>query len=172
MSVLSKLLLKIEKYTTGIHRRFHRCYYSYTLKSMGKECQICDNVLMTSKENISIGNKVVINEGVILQSCEGSPITLGDSVVLSYGAYVLTGGLDLSMEMCRNQHVSAPIVIEDYAWVGARAIILPGVTIGKGAVVAAGSVVTRNVEAGHLVAGVPAKIIKRLTLQEFKRDNL
>ena len=52
-----------------------------------------------------------------------------------------------------------PIVIEDYAWVGSRATVLPGVTIGKGAIVAAGSVVTKDVPAFAVVGGVPAKVI-------------
>ncbi|WP_370630610.1 DapH/DapD/GlmU-related protein [Mucilaginibacter sp. 21P] len=53
----------------------------------------------------------------------------------------------------------APVVIEDYAWVCSRAIILPGVTIGRGAVVAAGAVVTRDVAPYTVVGGTPAKKI-------------
>ena len=52
-----------------------------------------------------------------------------------------------------------PITIEDYAWVGSRATVLPGVTIGRGAVVAAGAVVTKDVPAYAVVGGVPAKVI-------------
>lgn len=54
---------------------------------------------------------------------------------------------------------SAPVIIEDYAWVSCRTVVLPGVRIGKGAVVAAGAVVTKNVEPYAIVAGVPAKPI-------------
>jgi len=53
----------------------------------------------------------------------------------------------------------APVTIEDYVWIGHRAIIMPGVTIGRGAVVAAGAVVTKSVPPMSIVAGVPAKII-------------
>ncbi|NJK52359.1 MAG: hypothetical protein HC936_05170 [Leptolyngbyaceae cyanobacterium SU_3_3] len=55
--------------------------------------------------------------------------------------------------------VSAPVVIEDYAWISSRATILPGVTIGRGAVVAAGAVVTKSVAPFEIVGGVPAKKI-------------
>jgi acetyltransferase-like isoleucine patch superfamily enzyme len=57
---------------------------------------------------------------------------------------------------------TSPIIIEDHAWINANAIILRGVTIGKGAIVAAGSVVVDNVDSFTLVAGNPAKKIKEL----------
>ncbi|NEE07867.1 sugar O-acetyltransferase, partial [Streptomyces sp. SID7499] len=56
----------------------------------------------------------------------------------------------------------APIVIEDDVWIGAAAVITQGVTVGAGAVVAAGAVVTRDVPAGTVVAGVPARVIKKI----------
>jgi len=55
--------------------------------------------------------------------------------------------------------VSAPVVIDDYVWIGTRAMILPGVHIGKGAVVAAGAVVTKDVAPMEIVGGVPARPI-------------
>ncbi|WP_433956069.1 acyltransferase [Janibacter indicus] len=61
--------------------------------------------------------------------------------------------------MRRQPHVTAPIHVEDDVWVGAGAIVLKGVTIGTGAVVAAGSVVTKSVDEYAIVAGVPARVI-------------
>lgn len=61
-----------------------------------------------------------------------------------------------------HEHISKSVVIEDGAWIAARAIIFPGVTIGAKFVVAAGSVVTHDVEPGTLVAGVPARVLRRL----------
>ena len=55
--------------------------------------------------------------------------------------------------------IAQPVIIEDYVFIGPRAIILPGVTLGKGAVVAAGAVVTKDVEPFSIVGGVPAKVI-------------
>lgn len=60
-----------------------------------------------------------------------------------------------------NGHVrTAPVVIEDHVWIGSRVMILPGVIVGSGSVIAAGAVVTKDVPAGSLVAGIPAKVLR------------
>jgi acetyltransferase-like isoleucine patch superfamily enzyme len=69
--------------------------------------------------------------------------------------------------------VSEPVVIEDYAWLSCRSVVLPGVTVGKGAVVAAGAVVTKPVEPYTIVGGVPAKPIgKRTANLEYTLGNV
>lgn len=86
-------------------------------------------------------------------------IQLDDNICLSQGAYLCTGSHDhRSSEF---ELITRPIHIADGAWVGARAIVLPGVTIGREAVIAAGAVVNRDVEAGVLAAGNPAAIVQR-----------
>jgi acetyltransferase-like isoleucine patch superfamily enzyme len=161
MKLLQMLLISTKYYAKAVRRRLRNAYYRLVLKAMGKGCQICDNVLIAGPENISFGDQVIINEGVILQSCEGASITIGNRVALAYGAIILTGGLDLSTHIDHDTHISSPVVIKDNTWIGARAIILPGVTIGEGAGVAAGSLVTQDVGAGTLVFGVPARGIRR-----------
>lgn len=77
-------------------------------------------------------------------------------------ASLVTGGHPLPLAE-RRAHLSfAPIVVEDDVWIGPAAVITQGVTIGAGAVVAAGAVVTRDVPAGTVVAGVPARVIKQI----------
>ena len=112
---------------------------------------------------ISLGDNVQINERVILQSCEGAQIVIGNRVTLSYEAIVLTGGYDLTEGIENKVHVGRSVAIEDEVWIGARATILPGVKIGRRAIVAAGSVVTKEVAQNTLVAGVPAKPLRDLT---------
>lgn len=93
------------------------------------------------------------------------PVTIGCHVNLAQGITVtaLNHNFEASDKRIDEQGVStAPVIIEDDIWIGANAVILPGVTIGNHSVVAAGAVVTKNVPPHSLVAGVPAKIIKQI----------
>lgn len=108
-------------------------------------------------ENITLGRDVVVGQGCILGAME--PIHLGDHVHLSRDVMIETAGLDFSTHQPPYAHVARPIHLANGVWVGARAIILGGVTIGENAVIGAGSVVTRDVPAGAIVGGVPARVI-------------
>lgn len=83
-------------------------------------------------------------------------ITIGSGVEISENVTIR----DSDNHSINGQPISAPVVIEDHVWIGINATILKGVTIGKGAVIAAGALVTHDVPAGALVGGVPAKVIK------------
>jgi len=84
-------------------------------------------------------------------------LTIGDNVSVSAGVWLLTDGHAMNDPLF--PEVLAPVCIGDYAWLGSRALVLPGVRIGDGAVVAAGAVVTKDVEPYAVVAGVPARAI-------------
>lgn len=93
------------------------------------------------------------------------PVTIGSHVNLAQGITVtaLNHNFEDSDKRIDEQGVSTtPVIIEDDIWIGANAVILPGVTIGNHSVVAAGAVVTKNVPPHSLVAGVPARIIKQI----------
>lgn len=93
------------------------------------------------------------------------PVTIGNHVNLAQGITVtaLNHNFSDANKRIDEQGVTTnPVVIEDDIWIGANAVILPGVTIGNHSVVAAGAVVTKDVPPHSLVAGVPAKIIKQL----------
>ena len=93
------------------------------------------------------------------------PVTIGCHVNLAQGITVtaLNHNFEDSDKRIDEQGVSTtPVIIEDDIWIGANAVILPGVTIGNHSVVAAGAVVTKNVPPHSLVAGVPARIIKQI----------
>lgn len=94
----------------------------------------------------------------------GADIFVGDRAGLGHQVMILTETHDIGAPDRRTGPVRPlPVKIGKGVWVGARATILPGVTIGDGSVVAAGSLVTKDVSANVLVAGVPAKVIKELT---------
>ncbi len=93
------------------------------------------------------------------------PVEIGSHVNLAQGITVtaLNHNFDDTQKLIDEQGVSTiPVTIEDDVWIGANAVILPGVTIGNHCVVAAGAVVTKDVPPHSLVAGVPAKVIKQI----------
>lgn len=104
---------------------------------------------------ISIGKGTVIGHGATLDGRNG--IKIGNNVNFSSEVMIWTMQHDYNASDFRAS--GGPVVIHDYAWISARAIILPNVIIGEGAVVAAGALVTRNVDPYTVVGGVPAKKI-------------
>ncbi len=108
-------------------------------------------------KNIHFGKNVFVNSGCRFQDQGG--IYIGDDVLIGHNAVLAT--LNHNADPAKRANlIPAPIRIGDKAWLGANVTILPGVTVGEGAVIAAGSVVTKDVPAGATVAGVPAKRIK------------
>jgi maltose O-acetyltransferase len=104
---------------------------------------------------ITIGRRTVINQQCCLDGRGG--LSIGNNVDISPGVWILTDSHDMHDPFFRE--VLAPVTIGDHAWIGSRALILPGVTVGEGAVIAAGAVVTSNVAPFAVVAGVPARPI-------------
>lgn len=110
---------------------------------------------------ISIGRDAFINYDVFIDNA--APVTIGDRVSFGQGVRVVTGSHEIGTTSRRaGPYTSAPVVVEDGAWVGAYAILLPGVRVGRGALVAAGALVARDVPPNTLVAGVPAAVVRHL----------
>lgn len=110
--------------------------------------------------NTTIGANVFINQGCHFMDMGG--ITIGDDVMIGPKVNLVSSGHPVSPAERRNGIVAKPITIGTNVWIGAAATILPGVTIGDNAVVAAGAVVSRDVPANTLAAGVPARVLKQL----------
>jgi acetyltransferase-like isoleucine patch superfamily enzyme len=117
--------------------------------------------------NITIGHDTVINRNTYLDGRAG--LTIGSCVSISPETYIIS--LDHDPRSATFETRPAPVVIEDHVWIGARAMILPGVRLGKGCAVGAGAVVTKDVADYAIVAGVPAKIIgeRKKELNYFPR---
>lgn len=125
---------------------------------MTSDCDIVGNY-----NNIVLKDNAEVNSGVFLLA--KNRIEIGENSTLAYRVMVLTSANPNSPvnELSKiYPPISAPVKIGKNVWVGAGAIILPGVTIGDYSVVAAGSVVTRDVPSGVMVAGCPAKVKKQL----------
>ena len=114
--------------------------------------------------NLEIDENVVIDEKVNLYCV--APIKIGTLAVVSREAMLCTASHDISSP--NRDLITAPITIGKHAWVAARAFIGPGVTIGEGAVVGACAVVTKDVEPWTVVAGNPARFIKKREMNEAK----
>ncbi|WP_117170106.1 sugar O-acetyltransferase [Paraliobacillus sediminis] len=110
-------------------------------------------------KNINVGQNVFINSGCRFQDQGG--ITIGDGVFIGHNVVLATLNHDIDPRKRSTMH-PAPITIGKDVWIGSNATVLPGVTIGDGAIIAAGAVVTKDVPPTVIVGGVPAKILKKI----------
>ncbi len=128
----------------------------------GYRVNLYPSVKIWAPWNLALGNYVAIDDNVNLYSVD--QISIGTKVAISREVFVCTASHDITKP--NRPLITAPIRICDGVWIGARAIILPGVTIGEGAVIAAGAVVTKDVEPWTVVGGNPAKFIKNRELKD------
>lgn len=110
-------------------------------------------------KNIHLGKNVFINSGCKFQDQGG--IYIGDDVLIGHNVVLATLNHEEDPEK-RGNLCPAPIRIGNKVWIGSNATILPGVSIGDGAIIAAGAVVTKDVSEKTVVGGVPAKILKKI----------
>jgi len=110
--------------------------------------------------NIYLGDKVYFNfDCVILDVCE---VRIGNFVFIGPGVHIYTATHPLEADLRRHQEFGKSVKIGSDVWIGGKAIICPGVTIGDCSVIGAGSVVTKDVPAGVVVAGTPARVIREI----------
>jgi len=132
----------------------------------GRNVAVFGDFTVVMPENVRIGSNCAINHGVFILGRCG--IDIEDGVVLSTRVMLIDATLDPSSfgEPSRRRYDDAPIRIGRGAWIGAGAIVLPGVTVGERSVVGAGSVVTHDVAPLTVVAGNPARLIRRIEESE------
>lgn len=138
---------------------FLRCVYlKKYLRSFGKDASVQLNCRFLNGRKVTVGERNIINFGSLLDG-RRYEIHIGNDVSIGPEATILTLGHDPQSSVFADR--GGDVVIGDRVWIAYRAIILPGVTIGEGAVIAAGAVVTKNVEPYTIVAGNPARYIKK-----------
>lgn len=130
--------------------------------SIGGSCEILPPLYVDYGTNISIGEGTFINHGAYLMDC--APIAIGSNCFIGpcFGAYTAQHPL-VAKQRNTGLERALPITIGDNCWLGASVTIMPGVTIGEGCVIAAGSLITHDIPAGSIAMGSPARVVRAIT---------
>jgi acetyltransferase-like isoleucine patch superfamily enzyme len=129
-------------------------------KQLGQHCTFHSNFRVTNPEKISIGNHCGFASGVFLTG--GGGITIGNYVGIGPDSKVWSVNhrfTDPELPWMKQGYDHDPVVIEDDVWLGANVFIMPGVTIGRGAIVSAGTVLSKSVPAFAIAAGNPGRVV-------------
>jgi acetyltransferase-like isoleucine patch superfamily enzyme len=128
---------------------------------VGKRVIFYPGVWICTGRNLTLGDDVDLAKDVLITTDGG--VTIGDRVLIGYRTQILSGNHivpNSTLPIFSAGHEKKPIVIHKDVWIGANCCILSGVTIGEGAVIAAGAVVTKDIPPFSIYAGIPAKQIK------------
>ncbi|MDP3758331.1 MAG: DapH/DapD/GlmU-related protein, partial [Candidatus Daviesbacteria bacterium] len=142
---------------------FRLFFYALAGMKIGKGSRIHIGARFFYPANIKIGEGTIIGDNIFLDGRE--KLIIGNHVDIASGVMILNCEHDINSEDFHA--ISAPVEIGDYVFIGPRAVILPGVKIGRGAVVAAGAVVTKDVPENMIVGGVPAEVIGERKVKDF-----
>lgn len=165
---MSKLGQNLKAITAGLFKLFtdiimwlhiwclRKLYMKIFFGGCGKGFFCMRNIDIRKPGNIFIGDNTVINKHVLLDG-RGGKLYIGQNVDIAQNVDIWTLEHDINGD--NHDAVGADVYIDDYVWIGTRATIQPGVTIGKGAVVGACALVTKDVPPMCVVGGVPAKVI-------------
>lgn len=133
-----------------------KIFIGVTIKTIGSSTNFLMGVEFRSGKNISIGSNSVVNKKVLLDG-RGGKLIIGNNVDIAQETNIWT--LEHNPHSDSHSDRGGDVIIEDFVWIASRCTILPGVTLGRGAVIASNSVVTQDVEPMTIVGGVPAKRI-------------
>ena len=136
---------------------------------IGERCYIEPTFRCDYGYNISVGENFYMNYDCLLLDI--APITIGDNCMIAPGVHIYSATHPIPYKERNEQMIAGksiclefgkPVTIGHNVWIGGRSVILPGVTIGDGAIIAAGSVVTKDVPANTIYGGNPAKLIRTI----------
>ncbi|MBK8417722.1 MAG: acyltransferase [Anaerolineales bacterium] len=156
VTVGRKLPPSYAPYSFGLHK-LRYFFMRHSIRSCGKNVILQQNIHLSP--HIEIGDNVFIDEDVKIRR----DTIIGNDVLIASGVQLITVNhifSDTASPIRSQGEMISKIEIGDDVWIGTNAIILPGVSVGSHSIIAAGSVVTRNVPDWAIVGGVPAKILK------------
>lgn len=144
----------------GLDLEMRSWFLRHSVRYCSGELWVAPHTIIQNPDRVEIGDQVYINRNVMITA--RAPVTIGNNVLIGPQVIINSGNhrfADRNQFILEQGHDAEPVVIEDDVWIGANCSILSGVTIGTGAVIAAGSVVTRDIPSCSVVGGVPAKVI-------------
>ncbi|PKN88625.1 MAG: acyltransferase [Chloroflexi bacterium HGW-Chloroflexi-8] len=145
----------------SITRLFRHIFWTACLGGLGEDSMLSSHIVIHQPENVHIGCRSSLAEFVHIWG--GGGVFIGDDVLIASHVVITSQTHDVyTNDLFRNTHLKRPVHIENNVWIGAGAIILPGVHISNGSIVGAGSIVNRDVPPHVCVAGVPAREIRKL----------
>lgn len=148
---------------------FRKWHLKLILKSIGLNVQFGSGIKIRKGKNMTIGNNVRIGANCIFSAVGG--IEIGNNVAFGPEVLIWTDNhnyYEPERLPFDNILIRKKVKISDYCWIGARVSICPGVTVGEGAVVAMGAVVSKDVPKCAVVAGNPARIVKYRNIEKFE----
>jgi len=149
----------------GMGFMIRRAYWKSRLGALGDRTAIYRDVVIHTPHLISIGDRCAVAEFVHIWG--GGRVTIGNDVLIASHVAITSVTHETEAAIFAESSVKKPVVVEDNVWIGQGAFIRPGVRLGTGCIVGAGAVVTKDVPANWIVAGVPAqKIRERLPSQD------
>lgn len=147
--------------------RLRQRFWRRQLAALGENVLIQENVHLFFPHNIAIGNNVSITTNCILSAGvpPDSRITIGDDVFIGPSTHIFACNHDYSTENIKRdaRYLCKPVRVGNNVWIGAMVGILPGVTIGDGAVIGMGAIVSRDVPPNTIHVGNPARMVKAIT---------
>lgn len=165
-----RLRFRDSNYDVAAHRQRRNQYLSRILGKMDTTTFIEPPFFVDYGCNISVGKHFYANFNTTFLDC--SLITFGDNVMVGPNCSFITVTHPVEPEgRLQGIEFAKPITVGNTVWFGANVTVMPGVTIGDGAVCGAGSVVTKDVPANTVVVGVPAKVVRNLTPAKYKQEN-
>lgn len=137
----------------------------FKLKHCGWGTTLDTNIIIKGSKNVQIGEFCTLNSFIHIWGQAG--VFIGDRVMIASHVAITSLTHDYTnIDMRNAPAIGKPIIIEEDVWIGSHAVIMPGIKIGRGAVIGAGAVVTKDVPAQAIVTGVPANIVKYRTIKE------
>ncbi len=167
----SKIINKTFNIIIYLISHIRTSFWRLFLKKIGKRVDIMSGVVIMSPQKVEIGHDVLLNADSKIGGQTG--VKIGNYVQLAYNVNITSVNHSYQnpkLPIKKQRSFGGPVIIEDDVWIGANSMILPNIKIGRGAIVGANAVVTKNVKPYSIVGGVPARFIKfRFSKKEIQR---